>query len=67
MNSLSIRQSRSNSATFTGLRPITRRAESPRPIPITIRPFEITCIVAYVVSGRKGIYHSQRHALDSRR
>ena len=27
----------------------------------------ITCIVAYVVSGRTGIYHSQRHALASRR
>ena len=27
----------------------------------------ITCIVAYVVSGRTGIYHSQRHALSSRR
>jgi H+/Cl- antiporter ClcA len=26
----------------------------------------ITCIVAYVVSGRTGIYHSQRHALATR-
>jgi H+/Cl- antiporter ClcA len=27
----------------------------------------ITCIVAYVVSGSTGIYHSQRHVLSSRR
>lgn len=26
----------------------------------------ITCIVAYVISGRTGIYHSQRHAISGR-
>src|SRR5919108_469601 len=40
-------QRRSNSATFTGCRPTTRRDESPRPIAITMRPSEMSCIVAY--------------------
>ena len=30
-----------------------------------IAALTITCIVAYVVSGRTGIYHSQRHALSA--
>jgi hypothetical protein len=47
MRSLIIRQRRSNSATLTGWRPTTRRDESPRPIPITMRPFETSCMVAY--------------------
>ncbi len=47
IRSLIIRQRRSNSATFTGWRPTTRREESPRPIPIAIRPPEMSCIVAY--------------------
>jgi hypothetical protein len=41
-----IRQARSNSAIFTGCRPIVRLAESPRPMPITIRPPEMSCSVA---------------------
>ena len=41
MRSRIIRQDVSNSAIFTGCRPITRRAESPRPMPITIRPPEM--------------------------
>jgi hypothetical protein len=32
---------------LTGFNPTTRRDESPRPIPITMRPFERSCIVAY--------------------
>src|SRR6266852_1997888 len=47
IRSLIIRQRRSNSATFTGWSPTTRRDESPRPMPIAIRPFEMSCIVAY--------------------
>src|SRR5439155_14957563 len=34
-------------ATFTGCRPTTRRDESPRPMPITARPFEMSSSVAY--------------------
>ena len=37
---------RSNSATFTGCSPIVRRAESPRPMPMIIRPPEMSCSVA---------------------
>ena len=54
MKSLIIRQDASNSATFIGCRPITRRAESPRPMPITIRPPEITCSVAYRLASTVG-------------
>src|ERR671926_916231 len=47
IRSLIIRQRASKSATFTGFSPTTRRDESPRPIPITMRPFEMSCAVAY--------------------
>ncbi len=47
IRSLIIAVAASNSATLTGFSPTTRRDESPRPIPITIRPFERSCIVAY--------------------
>ena len=47
IRSLIIRQRRSNSATVTGFSPTTRRDESPRPMPIAIRPFEMSCTVAY--------------------
>ena len=47
IRSFIIRRRASNSATFTGFRPTTRRDESPRPMPITIRPFEMSCMVAY--------------------
>src|SRR3981189_3170947 len=47
IRSLIIAQRCSNSATFTGCSPTTRRDESPRPMPITIRPSEMSCIVAY--------------------
>ena len=46
INALIIWQSRSNSATLTGWSPITRRAESPRPMPITMRPPETSWSVA---------------------
>ena len=46
IRSLIIRQEASNSAIFTGCWPITRRAESPRPIPMTARPPEMACSVA---------------------
>ena len=46
MRSLIITSERSNSTIFTGSRPITRRAESPRPIPMNMRPFEMSCSVA---------------------
>ena len=42
IRSLIIATACSNSATLTGCWPITRRAESPRPIPITIRPPEMS-------------------------
>ena len=54
MKSLIITSRRSNSATSTGFWPITRRAESPRPIPITIRPFEMSCSVAYALASTVG-------------
>ena len=41
-----VTQARSSAATVTGLRPSTRCAESPRPIPISIRPPEISLSVA---------------------
>ena len=47
IRSLTIRRRRSNSSTLTGLRPTTRRDESPRPMPITMRPFVTSCMVAY--------------------
>ena len=54
MRSRIIRHDVSNSAIFTGCSPITRRAESPRPMPITIRPPESTCIVAYALASTVG-------------
>ena len=47
MKSLIIAQRCSNSAIGVGLRPITRTAESPRPMPITMRPPEMSCSVAW--------------------
>src|SRR3954447_1132337 len=54
MNGLIILSASSNSATFTGCWPMYRRAESPRPIPITIRPFEMSCRVAYALARTVG-------------
>ena len=44
----------SNSATFTGCRPIVRRAESPRPMPMIIRPPERSCSVAKALAVTVG-------------
>ena len=49
-----IRQAASNSATFTGCWPITRRAESPRPIPMIIRPPETSWSVANALAVTVG-------------
>jgi hypothetical protein len=54
IRSLIIRQRASNSATLTGFSPTTRRDESPRPIPIAMRPFEISCMVAYQLAVTVG-------------
>ena len=45
---------RSNSSTLTGFWPIVRRAESPRPIPITIRPPDIAWSVANALAVTVG-------------
>ena len=45
---------RSNSSTLTGLSPIVRRAESPRPMPITMRPPEIAWSVAKALAVTVG-------------
>src|SRR5262245_15952017 len=52
--SLIIAVARSNSSTFTGLSPIVRRAESPRPMPITMRPAEIAWSVANALAVTVG-------------
>ena len=49
-----IAQEASNSAIFTGFWPITRRAESPRPIPSTARPPDIAWSVAYELAVTVG-------------
>ena len=54
MKALIIVSRRSNSAIFVGWRPITRTAESPRPIPITIRPPEMSCSVAWALAVTAG-------------
>ena len=54
MSALTITSARSNSATDAGLRPMTRTAESPRPMPITIRPPEMSCNVAYALAVTAG-------------
>jgi hypothetical protein len=54
MRSFIIVRALSNSAIFTGCCPITRRAESPRPMPITIRPSEMSCSVAYALAVTVG-------------
>ena len=51
---LIIRRRRSNSAIFVGWRPITRTAESPRPMPITMRPPEMSCSVAWAEAVTAG-------------
>ena len=45
---------RSNSATFTGRSPIVRRAESPRPMPMIIRPPEMSWSVANALAVTVG-------------
>ena len=54
MNSLIIASRRSNSATLTGCCPMKRRAESPRPMPMTMRPSEMSCSVAYPLASTVG-------------
>ena len=49
-----IRQAASNSPTFTGCWPITRRAESPRPIPMIMRPSETSWRVANALAVTVG-------------
>jgi hypothetical protein len=46
MNSRTMAHAASNSATFIGCLPMTLTAESPRPMPITIRPSERSLSVA---------------------
>ena len=53
-SSLIIAVERSNSSTLTGFWPIVRRAESPRPMPITIRPPEMACNVAKALAVTVG-------------
>ena len=45
---------RSNSPTFTGWSPIVRRAESPRPMPMIIRPPEMSWSVANALAVTVG-------------
>ena len=45
---------RSNSATLTGSSPIVRRAESPRPMPMIIRPPEMSWSVANALAVTVG-------------
>ncbi len=54
MSAFIIVRAASKSAILTGLYPITRRAESPRPIPITMRPPEMSCSVAYALAVTVG-------------
>ena len=49
-----IRQAFSNSATLTGWRPMVRRAESPRPMPMIIRPLETSWSVANALAVTVG-------------
>ena len=44
----------SKSATFIGCRPTNRTAESPRPMPIAIRPSERSWSVAYALARTVG-------------
>src|SRR4051794_30098195 len=45
---------RSNSLTVTGSYPIVRRAESPRPMPTTMRPPDTSCSVAVALAVTVG-------------
>src|SRR6478609_6765036 len=54
MKPRTIAQERSNSATLIGWRPMKRTAESPRPMPIAIRPFDRSCSVAYALASTVG-------------
>ena len=54
MNSLMKTSLSSNSRIGVGFWPITRTAESPRPMPITIRPPEMSCSVAYAAAVTAG-------------
>jgi hypothetical protein len=54
MNALIIAQRCSNIAIGVGLRPITRTALSPRPMPMTMRPPEMSCSVAWAEAVTAG-------------
>ena len=54
MNGFTIFSASSKSATFIGLRPTYRTEESPRPTPMIIRPFEMSCSVAYALASTVG-------------
>jgi hypothetical protein len=49
-----VTQARSRASMVTGARPSTRCAESPRPIPISIRPREISFSVAMAAAVTVG-------------
>src|SRR5204863_243055 len=51
MNGLIIFSASSKRPTGTGSWAMYRRAESPRPMPITIRPSEMSCSVAYALAS----------------
>ena len=54
MSSRIIAEARSNSTIVTGSYPIVRRAESPRPMPTTMRPFDTSCSVAVALAVTVG-------------
>jgi hypothetical protein len=54
ISSFIMRSEASNSPIGTGCRPTTRREESPRPIPMTMRPLEICWSVAYELAVTVG-------------
>src|SRR5205823_3024987 len=54
MNGLIICSAASKSATFTGFWPMYRRAESPRPMPMIMRPLEMSWRVAYALASTVG-------------
>ena len=54
MNGLIIWRVSSKRPTGTGFCPMTRRAESPRPMPMIMRPSEMSCSVAYALATTVG-------------
>jgi hypothetical protein len=54
INPAIIATERSKSPTVTGSKPIVRRAESPRPMPTTMRPFDTSCSVALALAVTVG-------------